>query len=360
MIEELKNDGAKVTFTPPPPLPLTGWALLHFLDLDEARPGFLARMLRAGSRRRQTVYACLAAGALDRPREFADLLGYGMGWHGAVWPALLAEALLEAHPRDLLRTAFGSLPDGLLPLLARGGPDPLPQALYGRLYALYGDPRQRRRQRLLSDLPKLTEQRLNVVETLPPCVLHERIFPLARHLDEALEIAAAVEAALAFTPATSATIWKSVSDLGEGTRRAAWISTLLEGFDRTAAQPDVSAIPEARLLDTGAKLKAGGHDLRNCLGRLSHHIEVMHGRAAFAVLGEPEVVVTLRSVGEGWCVTALNGKGNEIVPDAHQGGICRRFSEAGFPILGGSPGLGGLERLRDAGRGFFMDELDGF
>ena len=360
MIDELTTDGAVISITPPPPQPLTGWTLPHFLRLDEARPGFLARMLRAGSRRRQTVYACLAAGALDRPREFADLLGNGGGWHGAIWPALLAEALLEAHPRDLLRTAFDSLPDGFLRALSKGGADPLPQALYARVHAIYGDPSQRRRHQLLSSQSRITATRVDVVEVLPECVLHERILPLARDVGEAHEIAAAVEAALTLTPATPGTIWKSVSDLGPETRRSTWIAGLLESFNKSLGQPDLAAIPEARLLDTGAKLREGGRELKNCLGKLSHHIEVMHGRAAFAVLGDPEIIVTMRRVGEGWCVSRMHVKSNDFVTDSQREKVCQRFVEAGFPMLGGPPNDKVLSRLRDAARDRWLDELDEF
>ena len=357
MHNQFELDGAKIIFTPPP-LPLIGWALPHFLDLDEARPGFLARMVRAGSRRRQTVYACLAPGALERPQAFAPLLGDGMGWHGAIWPALLAEALLEAHPRDLLRTAFGSLPDGLLPLLGRGGADPLPRALYGRLHALYSDPSQRRRQRLLSEAPRLTEGRVAAVEALPACTLHPRVFRIARSREEALEIAAAVESALAFSSATPASIWKSISDLAEDSGRSKWITNLLEGFDRPARKPCLDALPDARLLDTGAKLKKAGRDMRNCLGRSAHCLEVMHGRAAYVLIGEPQVVVVMRAVGDGWCTTRFYAEANGIVDEEQRLAISQRFADAGFPPLGGGPDGGALDRLRNATQGFWLDDLD--
>ncbi len=358
MIEETEVSADAAVISPASTLPLSGWALEQLVVLDEARPGLLAQLMRAGPKRHQTIYACLSAKAIDRPRSYADLLGDGRGWHGAIWPALLAEALLTARPRDLLQVSFGSVPDGLIGALGRCGPDPLPQAVYGRLHALYSDPTQTRRQRLLSSVTKMTEQRLGVVEALPECALHQKTLQLARHVEEAEEIAAAVDAAMRFSGATPGSIYKSLSDLSAKTSPTKWIDSLLTGFTLSARQPCLEALPDARLLDTGDKLRGGGRHLRNCLGQPRHCIEVMFGRAAYVVLGDPEVIAVMRALGDSWCVTRLYAAQNAEVPASQRVDTLTRLAEAGFPTVGGEPDHGTLDQLRDMCWDVWQDDFD--
>ena len=341
----------------PEPRSLSGWALPALIRLDEHRPGFLAVMHQTRSRRRQVVYAALAQDAEGAPRRYAELLGDGHGWHGAIWPGLLAEALLTADHRDLLRVAYGSVPDGLLSLLTRCGPDPLPVGLYARLHALCGDPKQRRRRELLAAMPVLTPAKIEIVDRLPECVLHPNVLRLARSVDQAEQIAAAVNLALTYSPATPGSIWKSVSDLQPETRLPSWMAALLGSFDRSAAQPDISGLEGATLLDTGAKLRSAGRGYQNCLGRDEHVLDVMTGRCAFVALQEPPCVVILRPAGREWCVTGVYGRGNNRLLPEHEKVVREGLRTAGFPRLGGEP-CEAVVKVEGLAAGFWLAEVE--
>ena len=339
--------------------PLTGWALPLLLRLDRHRPGMLGDMHVAMSRRRQVVFACLAQQAVDRPQPYGRLLGEDhCGWHGADWLGLLGEALVTVDSRKLLKLAFGSLPDGLMPVLGRLGADPLAQSCYERLHAIYADPSKRRLQQLLSDLPRLTERKLDALELLPECAMHPAVLRIVKSPGDAQAVAAAVEVALAQSHATVGSIRKSVTDLTTASTLTKWVHGLLSGFDRPGDQPDVSALEGVVLLDSGEALREAGRQYGNCLGRPSHVLEVACGRSRLpppGSRGRIKLIATLRRVGEGWCVTSLLAAHNTIPEEPIRAGVMARLAAAGFPVLGGRPG-GSYEALRGVCDGWWPDE----
>ena len=319
--------------------PPTGWALPMLIRLDAHRPGMLADTHVALSRRRQVIFACLAQQAMDRPEPYGRLLGQDhCGWHGADWLGLLGEALVTVDSRKLLAVAFGSLPEGFAPVLGRLGADPLPQAVYARLHAIYADPKRRRLQQLLSDLPRITERRLDALELLPECSMHPAILRIVTSLDDARAVAAAVEIALGQSEATVASIRKSVTDLTAESTLTKWVHGLLSRLDRPGDQPDVSALPEAVMLDSGEALREAGRRYENCLGRPAHVLEVACGRSAFLTFTEDltTMIATLRRVGQGWCVTSLLAAHNTLPHESIRQAAMARLAAAGFPVLGAS------------------------
>jgi hypothetical protein len=98
-----------------------GWALKVACRLDGAHP-VLAHICQTGSLKRQAIFAVLSELARDSPETLADRMR-------AVIPqpvtytadplAVIARALVVARPSALLKSLFGSVPNGLLGVMRR-------------------------------------------------------------------------------------------------------------------------------------------------------------------------------------------------------------------------------------------------
>ena len=327
-------DHAREIVDPPLSLaPLSGWPLPHLFVLDQYRPGTIARLMGARARRRQAVYAALAAGAMARPQAFAQLLGPSASWHGAIWPALLAEALLTARPEDIVRTAFQSAPAGFVGALGRVGLDPLEEGSYVSLHAIYDDPSQRRRQQVLSSTAKLNDRKLAIIKMVPECCLRPQVLDVCRTLEDAADLQTAVNLALAHSDRSPAEVWSSVAEIGPLTRISVLIERLLRSFTSTVRQPDLGSWEGAIVIDTGSKLRAASRDFRNCLGAAQNLFGVVSGEVAFVSLEAPRVLLQLQSAGEAWCVTGVYGPENKALPGGERRWACNMAEAAGFPVL---------------------------
>ena len=311
---------------------LSGWVLEPLLTLDRHRPGVLAEVLGARSRKRQAIYAALAAGALKRPQEFAELLGQGGSWHGAVWPALLAEALISADPQAIVATAYGSAPDGYLTLLAHAGAAPLRADAYVRLHRVYADPAQSRRQRVLSDLMRLTDSKLDIVEILPIEALRQSVLGACRSADDARVVAFAVGLALQ-RGRSRVEVAKQLSDIGRVSSCFGVVKALIENFGEAPSSPDLSMISGAEVLTSSDALRRAQRDLEVCLGSIPVAWATSTGEIVYAILHEQKLIVQLHALSAGWIVSAIHKPGNVAVLAADRHVACALFEGAGFPIL---------------------------
>ena len=313
--------------------PLSGWVLQPLIHLDRHRPGVLAEVANARSRKRQAIFAALAAGVLDRAEETAKaLLGPSPSWHGAVWPALLGEALLTADPRAIVAAAYGVDPDGYLTLLSRAGPEPLRHTAYARLHTIYADPRQRRRGQVLSDTPKFNDAVLDLVEILPEEALRPVVINACRNLDDARIIAFCVGLALQ-RGRSRAEVAKQVSDMGPLSSHYGLVQALLRNFDASPNAPDLSAIPGAEVLTSPRALDQAGRDCEDCLGSPLIAWSTSMGEILYAVLHEQQLIVQLHALSTGWLLSAVHKPGNRVVLAKDRHIACALFEAAGFPVL---------------------------
>ena len=312
--------------------PITGWVLQPLLQLDRHRPGLLAEVTAARTRKRQAIYAALATGALKRPQAYADLLGTSQSWHGAVWPALLAEALIITDPKVLVSTALECSPDGYLTLLARAGPAPLQEDAYARLHAIYVDPRQRRRQRVLSDSEKLTDELLDVVLILPEEALRANVVRACRSAEDAHTVAFAVQHAIA-GGRTRIDVAKQLSDFGPRSTAFGAVKALIETFSHAARAPDLSAISGAEVLTSSEAIFRVGRELENCLASIPILWSTSMGEIVYAVLREQRLIVQLHAISGGWLLTGVHKAGNVTVLARERLIACAIFEGAGFPAL---------------------------
>src|SRR5690606_19424283 len=95
---------------------LLGWSTDALVKLDDEVPGILSRVLTAAPARKQAVFAAIAAYEVKAGVFEAD---------DALFPQSFAEVVRHGRIRDILRMAFGDVPDGLPNLLERIGERPL-------------------------------------------------------------------------------------------------------------------------------------------------------------------------------------------------------------------------------------------
>lgn len=89
---------------------LLGWSTNALVQLDDEVPGVLARVLTAAAPRKQAIFAALAA------RE--EKVGVFEGADD-LFERSFAEVVRHGRASDILRRAFGAVPDGLPGLLAQ-------------------------------------------------------------------------------------------------------------------------------------------------------------------------------------------------------------------------------------------------
>lgn len=95
---------------------LLGWATEALIRLDDEMPGVLSRVLTAAPRRRQAIFAALAA---------RDVKGGVFDVVDELLPPSFAEVVRHGRVSDILRHAFSEVPEGLPGLLERIGERPL-------------------------------------------------------------------------------------------------------------------------------------------------------------------------------------------------------------------------------------------
>lgn len=146
----------------------SGWALDQIVQIDEAAPGFLARVCRARLQWRQALWACLATGGSTSGELVFRLTGDDRWLTASLRPLMreFAAAALATSARDLIEMAYGSCPDGLLGTFAKfhGQPFGSPET-YRLLHCLFasGDDLDRRRRAVIEQCSSLDECRLEAV-----------------------------------------------------------------------------------------------------------------------------------------------------------------------------------------------------
>ena len=138
---------------------LLGWSTNALVQLDDEVPGVLARVLTAAAPRKQAIFAALAA------RE--EKVGVFEGADD-LFERSFAEVLRHGRANDILRRAFGMVPDGLSGLLEQIGERPLPRSKdYIALHDLLVDDDVRGADALLGS-GRITCRKLEVLHALDP------------------------------------------------------------------------------------------------------------------------------------------------------------------------------------------------
>lgn len=163
---------------------LLGWATDALVKLDDAEPGVLARVLTAAPARRQAIFAALAAqeikaGDICQPDD--------------LFPTSFAEVVRHGRAMDILRQAYGDVPDGLPGLLESVGEKPLPRSRdYIALHAL-AESDDARGADALRGSGRITCRKLEVLAALDPRWCHAHTLERIDSSVEAMRFNSAVE-----------------------------------------------------------------------------------------------------------------------------------------------------------------------
>jgi hypothetical protein len=299
------------------PRPFGGFYLETACLLDAACPGFLNRVLYASNLRRAAIFAALAEIKLDgideavsRLRSFAPTF---CDPHLDIW-AQVARALLTLRAREVIQAIYGSVPDGFLGLLARIGADPLPRGVYRLAHALYADPGQRVRAKLLRQSPgRVTADMVEVAARLDPVLLHQNVLVRVRNVGHVETMHAAIALIRALVPqANDEALHRSLDGLRPSDKdMARWIEVWLRRATQVPYAPPILANdPDLRVLN--------GHDLvrlarrfHNCgADRVGHVAAGLRCYLEWIGDGGPAVIELRRLSGGHFLVEDLRGPKN--------------------------------------------------
>lgn len=283
---------------------LLGWSTDALVKLDDAEPGVLARVLTAAPQRRQAVFAALAvkeikAGVSDVGSE--------------LFSPTFAEVVRHGRAMDILRHAYGDVPEGLPGLLERVGERPLPRAMdYIAIYDLLTSD-DARGANALRGSGRITCRKLEVLAALDPRWRHASTLNRIDTGIEAMTFNSAVEFVQSVnTKATDEVVAEAIAVM----RPTSTLPRLLERFLRRADQlpphPLGDGDNELRPLSTTRDLLAASRKYKNCVAhRLS---EIAAGKMAIAEF-RSEILLEFRplTAGAGWVLWASHGEQNKRV-----------------------------------------------
>ena len=163
---------------------LLGWSTCALVKHDDEVAGIISRVLTAAPARRQAIFAALAAHELK-----AGVFEASDG----LFPQSFAEVIRHGRATDILRMAFGDVPEGLSGLLERIGERPLdrPQD-YLAIHQMLAR-KDVRAADALRGSGRITRRKLEVLSALDPRWHHAHTLERIDTGAEAITFNAAVE-----------------------------------------------------------------------------------------------------------------------------------------------------------------------
>ena len=285
---------------------LLGWATTPLVKLDDEAPGVLARVLTASPARRQAIFAAVATKGVNaevyRPTD--DL-----------FPTGLADVIRHGRSRDILRLAFGDVPEGLPGLLERIGEKPLDRAQdYLAITSLLSGKNPRTVEALRAG-GRISRRTLEVLAALDPRWHHANALTRLDTPAEAMRFNAAVDFAQSVcSRADDQAVATAIANLSPSSSLAWLVERFVRRADRLPQHPVQAVDDELRPFVTTRDYLEAARRYRNCLaGKLGH---VAAGRLA---IGEfrGEALLEFRPLttgGAGWLLWAIHGHRNSGLP----------------------------------------------
>lgn len=285
--------------------------------LDAACPGTLNRLLYASNLRRAAVFAALAeiklGGITDIAARLLPLAPAVCYPDLDIW-AQAARALLTLRAREIVQAIYGSAPDGYLGLLARIGGDPLPRGVYRLAYALYADPAQQVRAKLLRQTPgRITADVIETAARLDPVLLHQQVLQRVRDVGQVDTVHAALTLIRALVPqANDEALHRSLDGLRQSDKDLArWIERWLRRSTRVPYAPPIPANDTDLRVLNGPEMVELGRRFRNCAAdRVGHLAAGMRCYVEWTGNGGPAVVELRRLSGDHFLIEDMRGPKN--------------------------------------------------
>lgn len=347
------------------PRPFDGDPLAAACRLDTAFPGYLSAVFHASALKRTAQFIACAETDFDQPHIMAARLA-------AISPtdisaadplAQIAKALILLKPGPIVRASYGTLPPGLIGLLARFGHDPLRDPGDYRLaFELFSRSEHRARAKLLGQIEgKITARSLRIIARIDPIFLRPHVLERVRSetMLEALHEALALIRRLV-PSANDATLMESLNHLSPRDRDLSkWIEAWLRKSERLLITPPIPVDdPDLRLIPL-KDLDEVGRRFGNCLG----------SRIAYGALGcrlhyewgrdQTAAAVELRALSGGaWVIEQIRGTHNQPVSSDAMRAIRAKFSSYGV-LSYVAPGLGRAgSRLASLLRAYDLADTD--
>lgn len=330
------------------PKTYSGWALDQTIILDCACPGLLASTLYFGPTRRQAVFLVMASIDWLGQAEIASRFRRAIEDHDA--PGQSDEAvigwaiLLLRRPRDLVRTLFGTVPDGLLGAMHRLGHDPVggPET-YQELQRLFfsDTPADKRRVKVLGQMTgSLVGAQIEIVSLLDPLLLHPAFVANVYETKQVAELNAALAYVRArCSRATDEAIRSSLARLKPGDHRSTLYKWWTYRFDRLPRTLDTRGDPSLVILGSAEALADASRRYANCLK--SKAGEVYLGNYVYIeyrpAVPEPGVIAELRVTTQGFLLEGLYARKNCKVRPERAAAVRRKLAACGVALYDHAP-----------------------
>ncbi|WEK41165.1 MAG: hypothetical protein P0Y50_06045 [Candidatus Brevundimonas colombiensis] len=316
---------------------LLGWCTEALVKLDDTAPGVLARVLTAAPARRQAIFAALAS-----QEENVELFEIG----DDLFPASFAELIRHGRSGDILRRAFGDVPEGLSGMLAQIGERPLSRAKdYIALHDLLADADVRAAEALRGS-GRITCRKLDVLNALDPRWRHANTLERIDSGGEALMFNQAISFIQSLnSKATDEAIAGAIAAMRPTSTLARLLDRLLQRADHLPAHPIAEGDNELRPLLTMRNVLEAGRRYRNCL---RHRLaDVAVGRIALAEYrGECLVEFRPLTAGVGWLLRDVHIARNRPVSLSLFADVEMKCDEIGIPRINEAGGGDGRSSYR--------------
>ena len=286
---------------------LLGWATNALVKLDDEVPGVIARTLTAAPARRQAIFSALAA---------QEVKVCVFNSSDALFPSSFAEVIRHGRVADILRMAFGDVPEGYAGLLERIGERPLDRP--GDYLAIHQMLARNdvRAADALRGSGRITRRKLEVLSALDPRWHHASTLERLDTGAEATTFNSAVDFIQSVcSRATDEVVAQAIAMM----RPTSTLPRLLDRFvrraDRLPPHPVQDTDDELRPLTTMRDHLEAARTYRNCLaGKAS---QVAAGRMAIAEFrGECLLEFRPMTSGAGWMFWLCHGPRNGHLPVA--------------------------------------------
>lgn len=319
-----------------PPL---GWATDRLVSLDRLAPGVLARALTASPLRRQAIYAAVATrqimyGDLAADHEVPDDVSG------------LAETLLRERGREIIRHAFGGVPDGLAGALEKIGAAPLarPEG-YVALHAIFAQPSSKNAADALRYVDSIDDKMLAAVEVLDAHLVHQNILTRLNGAVDAKDFNRAMAVVKTVcSRATNEAVANSIARMSASATLPSLVQRWMRRADHEPPHP-ITDDNEIRALRTARDVAEAGRRYQNCLN--SKVEDVLASRVSFAEF-RGEAILEFRPIahGVGWLFWAAHGPYNNIVSGRTQRAVEAKMDQIGQPRLAADCGDDDWRRYR--------------
>lgn len=316
---------------------LLGWCTEALVKLDDTAPGVLARVLTAAPARRQAIFAALAS-----QEEKVSLYDTG----DDLLPMSFAKVIRHGRPGDILRRAFGEVPEGFASILTQIGERPLPRAKdYIVLRALIADSDARAADALRGS-GRITCRKLDVLNALDPRWRHANTLERIDSGGEALMFNQAIGFIQSLnSKATDDVVAGAIGVMRPTSTLARLLDRFLQRADQLPPHPIGSGDNELRPLLSMRDVLDAGRRYRNCLRyRLA---DVAVGRMALAEF-RGECIVEFRplTAGAGWLLRDVHIERNRPVPLSLFADVEMKCDEIGMPRINEAGGGDGRSSYR--------------